>query len=583
MRERDTERKVRWITTMSCWWITDAAHRRVRAISAASGSTRAHRVIMHLQRRVGRDWDKLARVLSDIASDNPLLSPVKKKGGQSAPRGASEADELAVAGAVAALMMAESVVQGCFDAAEKLESDAKKWAKLESRPIQLSIAQFMNMSDRAYEVIRCDQKNLQAQATSRKLMASVGRIRTRIYDMEIARDRAGLVASTARLVSQIEALNFAVCSEGFVSNNGSFLTRTNEGEGWAQLEQWGVGVGETECRRMLVKVIDSIDTLESGLQSLKTIGGSIGAPSVLLRTATKLIVASSCGVVALVNPFFRPKNLSKVTKELIATLRESAYNFYKEHMAEPIWGIYQELFVSGDEADVWRVQALQTKASLNRMLAAFLKNKQLASVAVPEEAVTAVTRSAAAAAAAADVQMEAVVRLYEEQMASPMKNLIMGDMLQSLLLQMHSMKAHMEEEAAAVHALIKANQINMQIMASVPALIFLFGVANGLTTGLRWLLRQPTHPRSHFRDILRVAHRHMIVRPNEAEADRLEHLGTLMHYINMLMSTAPRMMLMQKNTAHVKGDLLMLARYDLEVSSKVLCLECMLRNLSGLS
>ena len=39
-----------------------------------------------------------------------------------------------------------------------------------------------------------------------------------------------------------------------------------------------------------------------------------------------------------------------------------------------------------------------------------------------------------------EVQMEQVVRLYEEQMANPMKNLLMGDMLQSLLIQMHSMK-----------------------------------------------------------------------------------------------------------------------------------------------
>lgn len=42
------------------------------------------------------------------------------------PRGSSEADEMVVAGAVSALMMAESAVHACFEAADRLESDARK-------------------------------------------------------------------------------------------------------------------------------------------------------------------------------------------------------------------------------------------------------------------------------------------------------------------------------------------------------------------------------------------------------------------------------------------------------------------------
>lgn len=106
-----------------------------------------------------------------------------------------------------------------------------RWKKLEDRPIRLSIAQFVNMSDRAAEVrparhsmtliligsdlshaelrhaeaschspggahsrsapqvITCDRKRLTASAISRLLLTSVGRLRACIYDIEVANDR----------------------------------------------------------------------------------------------------------------------------------------------------------------------------------------------------------------------------------------------------------------------------------------------------------------------------------------------------------------------------------------------------------
>jgi hypothetical protein len=45
----------------------------------------------------------------------------------------------------------------------------------------------------------------------------------------------------------------------------------------------------------------------------------------------------------------------------------------------------------------------------------------------------------------------------------------------------------MEEEAAAVHALMKANQLSLQMMAAVPALLFGTGVAIALRRLWLWV------------------------------------------------------------------------------------------------
>ena len=48
-------------------------------------------------------------------------------------------------------------------------------------------------------------------------------------------------------------------------------------------------------------------------------------------------------------------------------------------------------------------------------------------------------------------------------------------------------QVNMEEEAAAVHALMKANQLSLQMMAAVPALLFGTGVAIALRRLWLWV------------------------------------------------------------------------------------------------
>jgi hypothetical protein len=55
----------------------------------------------------------------------------------------------------------------------------------------------------------------------------------------------------------------------------------------------------------------------------------------------------------------------------------------------------------------------------------------------------------------------------------------------------HTTQVNMEEEAAAVHALMKANQLSLQMMAAVPALLFGTGVAVALRRLWLWV-RNPT-------------------------------------------------------------------------------------------
>ncbi|KAJ1485736.1 hypothetical protein T484DRAFT_1792482, partial [Baffinella frigidus] len=63
--------------------------------------------------------------------------------------------------------------------------------------------------------------------------------------------------------------------------------------------------------------------------------------------------------------------------------------------------------------------------------------------------------------------IDIVVGVIEESMPRALNSLLFGDMLQALLIQVQALKASMEEEAAAMSALMKANQMSMQMMAAV--------------------------------------------------------------------------------------------------------------------
>ena len=120
----------------------------------------------------------------------------------------------------------------------------------------------------------------------------------------------------------------------------------------------------------------------------------------------------------------------------------------------------------------WPSQVRATRESLVRMLEDFVRDH---GVAGGDEAV------AEAMAEAAKGSMGIVTSAFEAQVRTPITSLVNGRLLRSLLLIMQQLRLLMEEEVAAVDVLLKRNDFNLQVLATIPAL----GLFTLILLGLR--------------------------------------------------------------------------------------------------
>ena len=137
--------------------------------------------------------------------------------------------------------------------------------------------------------------------------------------------------------------------------------------------------------------------------------------------------------------------------------------FWDTHVTEPLRGIAQELF-HGHEPTIDPAQVRETRESLVRMLQDFVRDSH--GVAPWSSSSTSLEE---ALEKVADGSMGVVTSAFEEQVRSPVSNLFSGKLLRSLLLIMQQLRLLMEEEVAAVDSLLKRNDFNLQVMATVPA------------------------------------------------------------------------------------------------------------------
>jgi len=179
-----------------------------------------------------------------------------------------------------------------------------------------------------------------------------------------------------------------------------------------------------------------------------------------------------------------------------------ARNIIQEHLEGPAREIYKELFYQHESVNALSAQAEASRASLQRMIGTFLQK-------VPASKVLndGVSRS----------DIDIVVGVIEESMPRALNSLLFGDMLQALLIQVQALKASMEEEAAAMSALMKANQMSMQMMAAVPAIFFVGGVVYTLRRAILWVLQEPAFPRRNFNQLLRGTERLLIAGSQQNE------------------------------------------------------------------
>lgn len=159
---------------------------------------------------------------------------------------------------------------------------------------------------------------------------------------------------------------------------------------------------------------------------------------------------------------------------------DSARVFWVEHVKEPLIAISDELFNGSKLARADREALKDAERSMQSMLKQYLEKRY------PHWSSRQVERVSAA------MDMEPVSRRYESEMEHPIRGAITGDLLQLILMQVQFIKKEVMSQMTTMDTLLRENEMNLQIMATIPAfLLTYFGFAS-----LRSLYRRATRPRS---------------------------------------------------------------------------------------
>ncbi|TDH71232.1 hypothetical protein CCR75_003483 [Bremia lactucae] len=162
----------------------------------------------------------------------------------------------------------------------------------------------------------------------------------------------------------------------------------------------------------------------------------------------------------------------------IAAARAAFREFLSEHMLEPLQAIFEEVVLNQKPEIQDALALMDTKESLRRMLADFVKDTN------PKVSPMEMNRIMN------DMDMSVVSLQYEKQLASAVKNLMTGDIVRMLLIQVQFIKKELMVAMGAIDELMHANQLNMQIMATIPTFLVFGGLYKFVTSAFHMIYKR---------------------------------------------------------------------------------------------
>jgi hypothetical protein len=206
--------------------------------------------------------------------------------------------------------------------------------------------------------------------------------------------------------------------------------------------------------------------------------------------------------------------------------------FFYGHLEEPLMNIYRT--IRYDEAAIG-IQASASNLESQRnalaiMVMDYMKHHRPEEIASPERARQIVEL-------ARNNDLSPVMSDYAAMVASPVKSAVFGSLIQLLLIQVHKLKVDAEKSVIMMDQLMRANELNFQLLALVPAIL---GVG-----GLSWWFYRLTHPRlnpkvlgsirKHLREIAIVVNSYNVP---EAPAVSWQDAGRLVFRVNCIQELA---------------------------------------------
>ncbi|CAF0983277.1 unnamed protein product [Adineta ricciae] len=158
----------------------------------------------------------------------------------------------------------------------------------------------------------------------------------------------------------------------------------------------------------------------------------------------------------------------------ITTTYESLKFFLNEHLVAPLKTIYTSTFESHSSESAYENSQLNytnSKKILEEMLEEYGRQHagtlaQVNNVSVEEFLATLNER-------ARNEDMNVVMKNYQQELNSPIRSALLGDLIKGILIQVQKVKVDGEGLIIQIDQLMKQNQINFSLLATIPAILII--------------------------------------------------------------------------------------------------------------
>ncbi|KAK1944074.1 Nuclear control of ATPase protein 2 [Phytophthora citrophthora] len=171
-------------------------------------------------------------------------------------------------------------------------------------------------------------------------------------------------------------------------------------------------------------------------------------------------------------------NNQKEFRAGVVAMRAALQDFLNEHMIEPLQAIFGEVVLNQKPEIQDAMALLDTKESLRRMLSDFVKDTN------PKVSPVEMKRIMD------EMDMSVVSLQYEKQLGAAVKNLMTGDIIRMLLIQVQFIKKELMVAMGAIDELMHANQLNLQILATIPTFLAFGGLYKLVTSAFHMIYKR---------------------------------------------------------------------------------------------
>jgi len=216
---------------------------------------------------------------------------------------------------------------------------------------------------------------------------------------------------------------------------------------------------------------------------------------------------------------YRNGTLQKMAIQFVVSVKR----MWNKHMVEPVSGIAKEAVdtLQSHHTVLDEATLRQSQASLEHMLANFARK---AGKPLPAEGtITSPQRVYEG--------REILMEKYEDQVRRPIKNMVLGELPEALLIQVQDVKTQSQTALQTMDQLMAANQLTLAMVAALPALMVIAMVGTVVSKSFKSPTIRPSSLTLKLRMCLVEAERALLA---TGSGEDMEKLGYLLYQLNLL-------------------------------------------------